>query len=95
MCGLWGVKYSPTLFTTSELDAFGKQEVWNYHSDANFMYQIVLRNHLVYSHVPDGLFADSREHVQVIEYPIKNDEFCGNVVLFKDDQPYHEFTHQT
>jgi hypothetical protein len=32
------------------------------------------------------------EKVVVIDYPLINKEFCGNVVLYREGVPYHEFT---
>ena len=58
----------------------------------HFIYPLVRNNFVVFSHVPSGVLNDPNEKVWVIEHPVVNDEFCGNVVLYKDGIPYHEFS---
>jgi hypothetical protein len=56
------------------------------------VYPRVRDTFVVFSHVPSGVLNDPSEKVWVIEHPVVNDEFCGNVVLYKDGTSYHEFT---
>ena len=57
----------------------------------HFVYPLVRNNFVVFSHVPSGVLSDPTEKIWVINYPLENQEFCGNVVLYKDGIPYHEF----
>lgn len=92
MCGLWGckgrLKGSP--------EEFAKTCPEGYAVDAQFLntfvYPSVQDGLLVFSHRADGVIGNTNEKVCVIQHPVVNDEFCGNVVLYKDGVPYHEFT---
>ena len=95
MGGLWGCKRSIPL----SLDVLGSYITASpdrYTMDTtileHFVYPLVRDNFVVFSHVPSGVLNDPTEKVWVIEHPVVNDEFCGNVVLYKDGKPYHEFT---
>jgi hypothetical protein len=48
---------------------------------------------VVYSYVSHGLFHDPNEKVVLIDCPLPNGDFCGNVVLYREDgTTYTEFT---
>jgi hypothetical protein len=47
----------------------------------------------VFSFKPDAILGDPTETIKIIEYPLVNQEFCGNVVLYANKVPYHEFAH--
>jgi hypothetical protein len=95
MGGLWGCKGK--IPTTAEVFTKYIQECREeYRVDNEFLekhvYPYVRENLIVFAYRPDGVRGDPNEKVKVIEYPVVNQEFCGNVVLFKDGVPYHEFT---
>jgi hypothetical protein len=95
MCGLWGCKGQ---LHVSELDflTFVHGRPDEYTADAQalnaYIYPLIRDTMVVFSHLPTGVLNDPNEKVRIIEYPLENEEFCGNVVLYKDGMPYHEFT---
>jgi hypothetical protein len=68
----------------------------SYTVDAKFLeaivYPLVRDNFVTFSHVPGGVLNDPTEKIWVIEHPVVNDEFCGNVVVYWGDKAVHEFT---
>jgi hypothetical protein len=65
-----------------------------YISDAVFLERNLSRKNLVvYSYDPEGVRKDTSETVRVIKEPIRNQDFCGNVMLFKGETETPEFTH--
>jgi hypothetical protein len=93
MGGLWGAKPSVQVNPES-VEAYCAAESSQYASDTRFLEQHIKTDSMVvYSYVPGGLFNDSHEHVRLIDCPLPNGDFCGNVVLFRDDgSSYTEFT---
>ena len=93
MCGLWGAKRG-NLFTTECLTQYCDNAELGYTVDARFLDTHLLRsNMVVYSYVSHGLFHDPNEKVVLIECPLPNGDFCGNVVLYREDgTTYTEFT---
>jgi hypothetical protein len=95
MGGLWGCKRSIPLSVDILMHHISTSKD-GYTMDTtileHFIYPLVRDNLVVFSHVPSGVLNDPTEKVWVIEHPVVNDEFCGNVVLYKDGKPYHEFT---
>lgn len=95
MAGLWGCK-GQIKIPDAVLQDFVNTRDDGYAVDAEFLnthvYPLIRDNFLVFSHVASGVLGNPNEKVCVIEHPVENGEFCGNVVLYKDDAPYHEFT---
>ena len=95
MGGLWGCKGQIPV-PTHILESYITARPEGYAVDTKFLeelvYPLVRDTLVIFSHVPNGVLGDSTEKVRVIEYPVENDEFCGNVVLYRDGAPYHEFT---
>jgi hypothetical protein len=95
MAGLWGCKRCIPL-SIDTMYAYLSTSPESYTTDAKLLeaivYPLVRDNFVVFSHVPSGVLNDPTEKIRVIEYPLVNDEFCGNVVLYKDGESYHEFT---
>jgi hypothetical protein len=95
MCGLWGCKGK---INASSLDLIsfvhGVPDGYSVDAEAlnTYVYPLIRDNMIVFSHVSNGVLGNPNEKVRVIEYPLENQEFCGNVVLYKDGEPYHEFT---
>lgn len=91
MAGLWGTKRNANVFTRDQF-----YDYYNTHSssasyvfDATFLDAVVKEPLLVFSYDPAGLFGNPKEKVIAME---KEDEFCGNVVLFdKDGNSYNQF----
>ena len=95
MCGLWGCK-GQIVVPDAVLQAFVNNRPDGYAVDAEFLnthvYPLVRDTLIVFSHVANGVLGNPNEKVCIIEHPVENGEFCGNVVLYKDDAPYHEFS---
>jgi hypothetical protein len=95
MGGLWGCKGSIPL-PVDTLLAYILSSPDRYTMDTSilehFVYPLVRDSFVVFSHMPSGVLNDPNEKVVVIEYPLINQEFCGNVVLYREGVPYHEFT---
>lgn len=92
MGGLFGIKRNHPLFSRKELDDEVSKPA-KYASDTSFLERVFDQtNMIVYSYDPSGLLPS--QNVQLIETPITNQNFCGNVMLFKEDgSEYPEFTH--
>lgn len=92
MCGLWGCKGrlqgSPQTFAETCLEGYAVDSIFL----NTYVYPYVRDELLVFSHRSDGVIGDSTEKICVIPHPVICDEFCGNVVLYKDGVSYHEFT---
>ena len=95
MGGLWGCKGKIAL----PEKVFKQYITWcreEYRVDNEFLethiYPLVASGLVVFSYRADGVRNDPNEKVVVIDYPLINQEFCGNVVLFRDGEPYHEFS---
>jgi len=95
MGGLWGCKGKIPL----PEKVFKQYITWcreEYRVDNEFLethiYPLVASGLVVFSYRADGVRNDPNEKVVVIDYPLINQEFCGNVVLFRDGEPYHEFS---
>jgi hypothetical protein len=94
MCGLWGCKgklnISPEL-----LIRFVDVRPDGYTVDADFLntyvHPLIRSSFLVFSFKPDGVLGDTTETIKMIDYPLVNQEFCGNVVLYGNGVPFHEF----
>jgi hypothetical protein len=94
MGGLWGIKRGHLLFTWKDVEEFANSPCKGYTSDTTFLEQKLSRkNMVVYSYDPQGILGDSSETVCVIEEPIRNHNFCGNVMLFTENGEIPEFTH--
>ena len=93
MGGLWGAKRG-NLFTAERLAEYCDTLQAGYTFDTRFLdTHVVPKNMVVYSYVPGGLFHDPNEKVVLIECPLPNGDFCGNVVLYREDgTTYTEFT---
>ena len=94
MCGLWGCKGK--LEVSSEvLREFVAVRPDGYTVDADFLnthvHPLIRSSFLVFSFKPDGVLGDSTEKIRMIDYPLVNQEFCGNVVLYGNHVAYHEF----
>ena len=92
MGGLWGAKQGVRI-NQDVLHKYCEQDA-GYTFDTQFLEQhLKTENMVVYSYVSDGLFNDPNEKVCVIDCPLPNGDFCGNVVLFREDgSSYNEFT---
>jgi len=95
MGGLWGCKRRIPLsidilmnHITTSPDGYTMDTTILEH----YIYPLVRNNFVVFSHVPSGVLNDPNEKVWVIEHPVVNDEFCGNVVVYWGDKAVHEFT---
>ena len=95
MGGLWGCKGKIAL----PEKVFKQYITWcreEYRVDNEFLethiYPLVASGLVVFSYRADGVRNDPNEKVVVIDYPLINQEFCGNVVLFRNGEPYHEFS---
>jgi len=94
MAGLWGVKRGHPLFSERDISHFIDTTEFEYVSDARFLEtHLPRKNMVVYSYDPTGVLGDSSETVCVIEEPIRNHNFCGNVMLFTENGEIPEFTH--
>jgi len=94
MAGLWGIKRGHPMFSMREIETFITTSRLEYISDAVFLENNLSRKNLVvYSYDPEGIRKDTSETVCVIEEPIRNQEFCGNVMLFEGETETPEFTH--
>ena len=95
MGGLWGCKGSIPLSIDLLMSNVATSPD-GYTMDTTILehivYPLVRDTLVVFSHVPSGVLNDPTEKVWVIEHPVVKDEFCGNVVLYRDGAPYHEFT---
>ena len=95
MGGLWGCKGKIPLpeKVLKQYITWCREE---YRVDNEFLathiYPLVAPGLAVFSYRSDGVRRDPNEKVVVIDYPLVKQEFCGNVVLYKDGVPYHEFT---
>jgi hypothetical protein len=94
MCGLWGCKGRIDV-SYDDLKNFVNSRPEGYAVDAEllntYVYPRIHDRFVVFSHVSNGVLGDPSEKVHVIEHPLENQEFCGNVVLYRDGVPYHEF----
>lgn len=97
MGGLWGSKLGGAEFDIEEFDRFCAEKPMQYTADTSFLdTHLVTGSRVVYSYTPGGLYNDPSENVKLIEYPMENGEFCGNVVLFNESGvEYHEFQQPT
>jgi hypothetical protein len=94
MGGLWGCKgkidLSPDL-----LVRFVSANPNRYTLDTDFLntyvHPLIRSSFLVFSFKSDAILGDSTETIKIIDYPLVNQEFCGNVVLYSNRVPYHEF----
>jgi hypothetical protein len=94
MGGLWGckgkVKISPEVLIN-----FVTESPNRYALDTDFLnthvYPLIQSSFLVFSFKPDGILDDTTETIKMIEYPLVNQEFCGNVVLYENGVAYHQF----
>lgn len=94
MGGLWGIKRAHPLFTWKDIEEFANSPCKGYTSDTTFLEQTLSRkNMVVYSYDPAGILNDSTETVCVIGEPIRNHNFCGNVMMFTESGEVPEFTH--
>lgn len=93
MGGLWGAKCSIHV-NPDVLTAYCSKQDAGYMFDTQFLEQHIDRkNMIVYSYVSDGLFHDPNEKIRMIECSLPDGDFCGNVVLFREDgSSYNEFT---
>lgn len=95
MGGLWGCK-GQIQVDPSRLLAFVLDRPDGYVVDSQalnmFIYPLLRDSFLVFSHKESGVLDNPDEKVCVIQYPLENQEFCGNVVLYSDGAPYHEFS---
>ena len=95
MGGLWGCKGKVPLpeKVIAQYITWCREE---YRVDNEFLaahiYPLVAPGLIVFSYRSDGVRGDPNEKVRVIEYPLVNQEFCGNVVLYNEGVPYHEFS---
>jgi hypothetical protein len=96
MGGLWGCKGKIPL-AMDVFDMYVKTGPEGYTSDTSFLdayvYPDIKDQFVVFSYVSNGVLGDDTEKVCLIEYPVENDEFCGNVVLFQEGVPHHQFAH--
>lgn len=94
MGGLWGCKGKIDI-SPEVLIRFVSENPNRYALDTDFLatyvYPLIRSSFLVFSFKPDGLLKDSTETIKMIDYPLVNQEFCGNVVLYSNRVPYHEF----
>lgn len=93
MAGLWGAKRGTNIYPDA-LNKYCESQDAGYTFDVQFLGQhLNTERMVVYSYVPGGLFNDPNEKVCVIDCPLPNGDFCGNVVLFRaDGSSYNEFT---
>lgn len=93
MAGMWGVK-CPVKINPEALTKYCDSQKTDYIMDALFLDQNVkTEDMVVYSYVSDGLYNDPNEKVRIIDCPLPNGDFCGNVVLFREDgSSYNQFT---
>lgn len=93
MGGLWGCKRTPTI-TEADIRQGIADAVPQYRADTNFLDRVVhpkiARDMVVYCYRADGLLGDANEKVEVIQCPIVDKAFCGNVMLYAPE-PYYEF----
>lgn len=91
MAGLWGCRTLPREGRNALLEYIQTANDY-YGVDADFLKKHVYnpQDLVVYSYHARGLFGDPNEKVVVIEEPIANREFCGNVMLY-NPEPYYEF----
>jgi len=93
MGGLWGCKKIDMPFSKQVItDYIENHNHEGYGVDCRFLtdyiYPAFKDSLIVYSYDKKAIYNDPTEHVQVIEYPIVNNDFCGNVVLWKE---YNQF----
>lgn len=93
MGGLWGAKRGVRV-NQYDLNDYCDCGEAGYTFDTQFLEKhLKTENMVVYSYTPDGLFNDPNEKVCVIDCPMPNGDFCGNVVLFREDgSSYNEFS---
>lgn len=93
MGGLWGQKRGPS-FDPNTLIDYCEQTAAGYTTDTRFLEtHLKTQSMVVYSYVSHGLFYDPTEKVKLIECPLPNHDFCGNVVLYRDNgSSYTQFT---
>ena len=91
MAGLWGCRPLPYEGRGTLIEYIQTANDY-YGVDADFLKKHVYDpdNLVVYSYRPDGLLGNPNEKVVVIDQPIENKEFCGNVLLY-NPEPYYEF----
>jgi len=94
MGGLWGIKRGHPLFSPRDLEQFAQTSHTGYTTDTTFLEKTLSRKNLVvYSYDPKGVRNDESETVCVIGEPIRDQNFCGNVMLFGSEGEFPEFTH--
>jgi hypothetical protein len=95
MGGLWGAKRGGAHFDLEELTRFCAENPMQYTADTTFLDKhLELAPMTVYSYRTDGVLGLPNESVRVIEPPIVDDAFCGNVMLFREDgEEFYEFKH--
>jgi hypothetical protein len=93
MGGLWGAKRG-SLFAAERLADYCETVQAGYTADTRFLdTHVAPKNMVIYSYVSHGLFHDPNEKVVLIECPLPNGDFCGNVVLYHEDgTTYTQFT---
>jgi hypothetical protein len=96
MGGLWGCKGKIDV-SPEVLIRFVSENPNRYALDTDFLntyvHSLIRSSFLVFSFKPDAILGDPTETIKIIEYPLVNQEFCGNVVLYANRVPYHEFVH--
>lgn len=94
MAGLWAIKRGHPRFSEAGLKDFIDAGAFDYTSDARFLETHLSRkNMVVYSYDPRAILGSSSETVCIIQEPIRNHNFCGNVMLFNENGETPEFTH--
>lgn len=93
MGGLWGKKRGPS-FDPQDLHTYSDQSSAGYTTDTRFLETYLkVQNMVVYSYISHGLFYDPTEKVVLIDCCLPNYDFCGNVVLYREDgSSYTQFT---
>ena len=94
MGGLWGCKGKINI-SPEVLIRFVTENPNRYTLDTDFLntyvHPLIRFSFLVFSFKPDGVLGDSTETIKMIDYPLANQEFCGNVVLYGNSVSFHEF----
>lgn len=94
MGGLWGCKGKINV-SPEVLIRFVTENPNRYTLDTDFLntyvHPLICSSFLVFSFKPDAILGDLSETIKMIEYPLVNEEFCGNVVLYENRIPYHQF----
>jgi len=92
MGGLFGIKKGHPMFSMRDLNK-AIETPCQYTTDTTFLEtNFERKNIVVYSYNSSGV-TNTNETTRVIPTPIQNQEFCGQVMLFRDGEEYCEFTH--